>query len=285
LRVRAAFPVHLAGQCPDMAALQALAAGRGAVLVEDACHALGTLQRDGAGETVPVGACRWSAMAVFSFHAVKTVAAGEGGAVTTGDPALARRLALLRSHGMTRDPAAFTVAELAFDAAGAANPWYYEMAEPGWNYRLTDFQAALARSQLARLPRLVEERRALAARYDELLAATGRVAAPIARTAGCVPAWHLYPVLIEFERFGLSRAALMAALRDDGIGSQVHYIPVHRQPYYAARDPGLHLPGADAYYRQTLSLPLFVGMTPSDVGRVVGALVRRLLDGKTRAAS
>ncbi len=283
LTVKAAFPVHLAGQCADMAALHAAAAALGAVLVEDACHAIGTthLPPDG---PVPVGACRWSVMAAFSFHAVKTIAAGEGGAVTTNDPALARRLALLRSHGMTRDPEDFAARDLAFDADGRSNPWYYEMDEPGWNYRLTDLQAALGLSQLGRLDAAIQARRALVERYDELLAATGRVAQPIRRSPRCAPAWHLYPVLIDFARLGVTRGTVMRSLREAGIGSQVHYIPVHRQPYYARRNAAPRLPGAEAYYRRTLSLPLFVGMGSDDVARVVATLLPILLAHRDRAA-
>jgi UDP-4-amino-4,6-dideoxy-N-acetyl-beta-L-altrosamine transaminase len=283
LTPRAVFPVHLAGQCCDLAALARIAAARGAVLVEDACHAIGTRHVLPDGTTEPVGACRWSAMAVFSFHAVKTIAAGEGGGVTTNDPALAERVTRLRNHGMTRDPADFQNAELARAPDGSVNPWYYEMPEPGWNYRLTDIQAALGGSQLRRLGRLVAQRRALAERYETLFAEAGLPLRPIARVSRCLPAWHLFPVLIDFATAGTSRGDVMRALADAGVGSQVHYIPVHRQPYYAARNPGLSLPGADAYYHGTLSLPLFAGMSAADVDRVVGTLARILSYGEVRA--
>jgi dTDP-4-amino-4,6-dideoxygalactose transaminase len=283
LRVRAAFPVHLAGQCADLPAIRT--AAQGVAIVEDACHALGTTHLGAGPAPFPVGACRWSDMAVFSFHAVKTIAAGEGGAVTTNDRDLAERIALLRNHGMTRDPERFAMADLAFDAGGAVNPWYYEMTEPGWNYRLSDIHAALAGSQLARLDRLVAERGRIAARYESGLAAEGLPASPIGRVPGCAPAWHLFPVLIDFAALGLTRAGVMQALRAAGIGSQVHYIPVHRQPYYRARHPELDLPGADAYYRRTLSLPLFVGLSSGDVDRVVTALAAILQPGGVRLAS
>jgi UDP-4-amino-4,6-dideoxy-N-acetyl-beta-L-altrosamine transaminase len=285
LAVKAVMPVHLAGQCPDLAGLSQLARARGAALIEDACHAIGTYHACPDGSAAPVGACRLGDMAVFSFHPVKTIAAGEGGAVTTNDPVLARRMRALRSHGMTHDPAEFGNAELAFDRDGVANPWYYEMPEIGWNYRLSDIHAALALSQLGRLDRFVEHRRALAQRYDELLAPLGRVATPIRRSRGCLPAWHLYPVLIDFTAAGIDRAQLMAALRQAGIGTQVHYIPVHRQPYYRRRNPDLTLDGADRYYRRTLSLPLFAGMTLADVWRVVDELHGALRRPLTRAAS
>jgi UDP-4-amino-4,6-dideoxy-N-acetyl-beta-L-altrosamine transaminase len=285
LTVKAVFPVHLAGQCPDLAALSVIARTRGAALVEDACHAIGTYHGCPDGSAAPVGACRLSDLAVFSFHPVKTIACGEGGAVTTNDPALARRMARLRSHGMSREPDEFQNPDLGLDTDGAANPWYYEMAEIGWNYRLSDIHAALAASQLAKLDHFIEERRALAQRYDDMLAPLGRLAAPIRRSRGCLPAWHLYPVLVDFEALGVERAQLMAELKAAGVGTQVHYIPVHRQPYYRDRAPGLLLKGAEEYYRRTLSLPLFVGMMPADVRRVVGALHGALLRPSARAAS
>ncbi len=266
-RPRALAPVHFAGQCADMDQLGALAEAEGLAVVEDACHALGA--RSGA---VPVGACDRSAMAVFSFHPVKTVAAGEGGAVTTNDAKLAARLRLFRNHGMTRDPADFTDPQAGFAASGAANPWYYEMAEPGFNYRLTDIQSALALSQLARLDAFIARRRHLMDLYAERLAPLAPLARPLARAGWCDPAWHLCVARIDFAAAGVERAVVMAALRARGVGTQVHYIPVHRQPYWRKRHGDLALPGADAYYARTLSLPLFPAMADADVDRVVGAL-------------
>jgi UDP-4-amino-4,6-dideoxy-N-acetyl-beta-L-altrosamine transaminase len=272
LTVRAVFPVHLAGQCADMAGLSELAKRHDCAVVEDACHAIGAYHACGDGSAAAVGSCRLSDMAILSFHPVKTVAAGEGGAVTTNDPALARRLERLRSHGMTRDAQDFELADMAFDRAGNANPWYYEMPEIGWNYRLSDIHAALALSQLDRLDHFVEERRALARRYDDLIGALDDRIQPIRRSRFSMPAWHLYSVLVDFDGAGIERAQVMNRLRAQGIGTQVHYIPVHRQPYYARINPELVLAGTDSYYRRTLSLPLFVGMTQADVKRIVGCL-------------
>lgn len=270
-RVRAVAPVHLAGQTADMAALGPLARRHGWTVVEDGCHALGTVGPDG-----PVGACGQGGMTAFSFHPVKTVAAGEGGAVTTNDDALARRLRLYRNHGLERDPAHLTDESLFRAADGGVNPWVYEMAEPGFNYRLSELHAALVDSQLQRLAELVARRQELVERYDAALAALPSPAEarvrPLARVAGCRPGWHLYGVLIDFAAAGRDRAAVMAGLRRHGVGSQVHYIPVHRQPYYRGRYGDLVLPGADAYYARCLSLPLFPAMTDGDVGRVVAAL-------------
>lgn len=272
--VRAVIPVQLAGQTVAPEPLAALAAAHGLAVVEDACHALGSTVRAADGTAVPVGACRWSTMATFSFHPVKIIATGEGGAVATNDPVLAARLRRLRSHGMVRESEAFEDAKLAFDggADGAANPWYYEMPELGFNYRLSDLQCALGLSQLDRLDAFVAARRALAGRYDRLLAPLAPLLRPLGRVPGGDPAWHLYVVLIDFAALGRSRAALMTALRQRGIGTQVHYIPVHRQPYYRRRYGALALPGAESYYRRALSLPLFPGMTTADVYRVAATL-------------
>ncbi len=253
---KAVLPVHLAGQMADVEAIGALAPW---TVIEDACHALGTAWTDRAGRPRRVGDAN---LATFSFHPVKTVTTAEGGAVTTADAGLAARMRSLRSHGMTRPP-------------GAA-PWVYEMAEIGFNYRLPDLLCALGLSQLAKLDRFVARRRALAARYDRLLAGFGNRLRPLARRPACDPAWHLYVVLVDFAACGRDRAAVMAGLRERGIGSQVHYIPVADQPYYRARYGPQDLPGARAFYARCLSLPLFPAMAEGDPDRVVAALAEVL---------
>lgn len=256
-RLRAVLPVHLRGDAADLPGLGAVAREAGAVLVEDAPHALGTTMTFGSvSETV--GDCRHSAMATFSFHPVKTIATGEGGMVTTNDPALAERLRILRSHGMVR-PA-------------GADPWWYEMPEPGFNYRLPDILCALGLSQLNKLPRFAARRRALAAAYGQALAPLAPHVRPAARPAWSDPVLHLMTVLIDFEAAGRSRREVVEALKARGVGSQVHYIPVHRQPYYRNLYGELTLPGAEAWYDRCLSLPLYPGMQDSDVARVVDAL-------------
>jgi UDP-4-amino-4,6-dideoxy-N-acetyl-beta-L-altrosamine transaminase len=270
-RLAAVAPVHLTGAVGDLPAIRRLADAHGAAVVEDACHALGTTMTF---DDVPerAGDCRHSAMACFSFHPVKTIATGEGGMVATNDDGLAARLALFRSHGITREPAAFTDPALSLDAAGAANPWAYEMQDLGFNYRLPDVLCALGLSQLAKLERFAARRRALAARYRALLAPLAPLVRPAAVPRGCDPVLHLFVALIDFEAAGVGRAAAMRALAARGIGTQVHYIPVHRQPYYQRRYGVLDLPGAEAWYAQALSLPLFPGMADEDPERVVEAL-------------
>ena len=256
-KLRAVLPVHLRGDAADLPGLAALASGAGAVLVEDAPHALGTTMRFG-NMTERVGDVRHSAMATFSFHPVKTIATGEGGMVTTNDPGLAERLRVLRSHGMVRPE--------------GAEPWWYEMPEPGFNYRLPDILCALGLSQLAKLDRFAARRRALAAAYETALAPLAPIVRLAARPAWSDPVLHLMCVQIDFEAAGRSRREVVDALKARGVGSQVHYIPVHRQPYYRERYGEFSLPGAEAWYARCLSLPLYPGMADSDVDKVAGAL-------------
>lgn len=265
-KVKAVFPVHLAGQAPDMAALTATARANGLKIVEDACHSVGGAYRDRNGATTPIGGCAHSDMTVFSFHPVKTIAMGEGGLVSCTDDRLADTLKRLRNHGLERR------ARHLSDPAAAAQPWYYEIAELGFNYRASDIHCALGMSQLKKLDVFVAERGRLASLYDDALASLAPRVRPIARRESCVPAWHLYPVLIDFDGLDGGRARMMKDLKDRGIETQVHYIPVHTQPYYRALYGALDLPGANAYYARCLSLPLFVGLTGSDVERVCDAM-------------
>jgi UDP-4-amino-4,6-dideoxy-N-acetyl-beta-L-altrosamine transaminase len=272
----AVFNVHLNGQCGEIEEIAAIARAHGASLVDDSCHALGAAYVAKDGSVSNIGANRFADLSVFSFHPVKAIAMGEGGAVTANTPEMARRLVRARNHGMTREAAEFTNPDDAFAADGEANPWYYELVEPEFNWRANDIQCALGASQLKKLGRFIARRRAIAAAYDLLLRPLAPMVRPIARTRHCLPAWHLYVVQIDFKVAGLSRAELVRALAADGIGTQVHYIPVHRQPYYAERYGPLSLPGADAYYGRALSLPLFAAMTEQDAERVAGALMYHL---------
>jgi len=266
--VKAVFPVHYGGQSADMPGLKRVADKAGAIVIEDACHALGTVDVSG----VPIGSCPESSMAVFSFHPVKTCAMGEGGGITTNDPELAKKLRLYVNHGMTRDASEFANSALAFDASGTPNPWYYEMVAPSHNLRASDIHCALGSSQLKKLDRFVKARTALVSYYDRLLTDVGPAVMPIRRRPSQRTGWHLYPVLIDFGQTDKSRSSVMADLKAKGVGTQVHYIPVSRQPYYMERYGALHLPGAEAFYERELSLPLFPSMTEKDVERVVTAL-------------
>jgi len=260
-RVKAVLPVHLRGDVCDLPALKTLADAAGAVLVEDAPHALGSFGTfDGVAH--PVGDGAYSSFASFSFHPVKTLATGEGGMLTTNDAALAAKARLLRSHGMVR-PA-------------GADPWWYEMPELGFNYRIPDVLCALGLSQLAKLDRFVARRRALTALYAQLLPQRAPKARLATSPTHSDPALHLLTVLIDFEGLGLTRRAVVEALKAKGVGTQVHYIPVHRQPYYVNRQGLADLPGADAWYARCLTLPLYPAMADGDVERVVDALAEVL---------
>jgi len=275
-RADAVFAVHYAGQSCDMEAIARIARPRNMRIVEDAAHALGTAWVNADGALLPVGANVHSDLTTFSFHPVKTIAMGEGGAVTANDPELIARLKRARNHGVVRDASQFAHSDAAFDASGAANPWYYEVEAPSFNFRICDINCALGLSQLAKLDRFVTRRRAIVAAYDELLQPFAPLLQPLKRDPRSLTAWHIYPLQIDFTAAPLSRSQLMRRLSAEGIGTQVHYIPVHRQPYYAARYGVADLPGADAYYAATLSLPLYPAMGDDDVMRVVSALKRHL---------
>ncbi len=260
-RTRAVMAVHLGGAVADVAALAAITGPRGITLIEDAAHALGARGPAGA-----VGSCAGgSRMATFSFHPVKQITTGEGGAVTGNDPLLLRHLRLFREHGIQRSPELFWR-----DPDG---PWYYEQGALGHNLRLTDLQAALGTSQLAKLGRFIARRKALAERYDRLLEGVPGVKPVIGPAGRAGAAWHLYQVLIDYEGLGHSRGEVVLRLRERGIGTQVHYIPLPLQPYYWNRGAvSTACPGSLEFYRRTLSLPLFPAMADSDVDRVVEAL-------------
>lgn len=251
-------PVHLCGQSADMAAIGRLARAHGVRVIEDASHSIGATH-----EGRPVGDCRHSDICVFSFHPVKIITTAEGGLCTTQDAGLARAMELARSHGITRDPAEMTHAP--------DGPWYYQQVSLGYNYRMTEMQAALGLSQLGRLDAFVARRRELAARYDRML---GNL--PLQRPAPAADvdsAWHLYVVRVAAER----HLQVFNALRADGIGVNLHYIPVHTQPHYRAMGfaPG-QFPQAEAYYAEAISIPLYAGLTDADQDRV-GAALRRAL--------
>lgn len=260
------LPVHMGGLSADPAAIAAASADR--VVVEDGCHALGGREPDGA----MVGSCRHSAMTCFSFHPVKSITTGEGGAVTTNDRELARRLRMLRNHGLERDAALLSERDQGFDH-GEPNPWYYEQQILGFNYRITDLQAALGLSQLGRIDEFIARRRELARCYDgafaDLPALRPLQASADARARS---AHHLYIVDINYSAIGRSRRALMTELKQRGIGTQVHYIPLYRQPFHRRLGKPQDFPGAEHYYDGCLSLPLHAALTDADAERVVSAV-------------
>ncbi len=266
-RTRAILAMDYAGHPCDYARLGALAAARGIPLLADACHAFGAEISPG-GVRTPVGSGRLAAMSVFSFHPVKTMTTGEGGAVTTDDPDFAGRLRRFRDHGLARESGGWEHPE---EAGG----WYYEMQSLGGNHRITDFQCALGLSQLGKLDGFLARRRAIAERYARLLAGFPGLRLPAVRP-GARPAWHLYVVRIDG---GAQRRRLVFdRLRAAGIGVQVHYVPVHLHPYYrrllgTARGS---FPKAEAFYDACVSLPIFPGLTDEEQDRTADALRRAL---------
>lgn len=257
--VKAVAVVHLGGQPVALEEISALCKARGAYLVEDACHAIGSTYKASA-----IGDCTYSDVATFSFHPVKTIAMGEGGAVTTRNDAIAKQVKTLRHHAL----------EAPLDGADAAAPWLRHQNTLGYNYRACDIQCALGASQLRKLPHFKSIRAALYAQYSATLNALDVPIALNAITQECDPCWHLAAVKIDFQALGMTRHALVDCLKAQGIGTQVHYYPVNAQPYYTQLYGAPNTAGAQAYYDQTLSLPLHVGMSLAEVNMVCRALAQ-----------
>ncbi|KGE79131.1 UDP-4-amino-4,6-dideoxy-N-acetyl-beta-L-altrosamine transaminase [Halomonas salina] len=254
--------VHLCGQPCDMQAIHALGQRYGFRIIEDASHAIG-----GKYQREYIGSGRYSDITVFSFHPVKIITTAEGGMALTNDETLATRMNLLRSHGVTRDPELMT--------QEADGPWYYQQVELGFNYRMTELQAALGVTQLERLDDYVATRNRLAERYDALLAELP-VITPW-QHADSYSGRHLYVIRLDLEAIWTSHCQVFEALRERGIGVNLHYIPVHTQPYYRALGftPG-DFPEAERYYAEAISLPLYPTMTEAQQDEVVKALRQSL---------
>jgi UDP-4-amino-4,6-dideoxy-N-acetyl-beta-L-altrosamine transaminase len=252
------IPVHMAGQPCDMAEIARLARQYGVAVIEDASHAIGSSYR---GFTT--GSCEFSDITVFSFHPVKIITTAEGGMATTRSAELARRMRLLRSHGITREAAELQRAD--------EGPWYYEQLTLGFNYRMTDIQAALGLSQMAHLDEWIDQRHRLADRYDSALADLPLILPR--RHTDMRQALHLYIIQVDGNKTQISRRALFEALRAENIGVNVHYIPVHMHPYYQSL--GFHVgdfPLSEAYYARCISLPMYAGLSTADQDRVIDVL-------------
>ncbi len=271
--VRAVVPVAYAGQPCDMPSIAKFARSQGAVVIEDASHAVGSgFTSD--GKNWQVGSHPWADMTIFSFHPVKIMTTGEGGMLVTNNPQWAQEARLLRSHGMERQR---------FRGLGEGNPslrergpWYYEMQSLGYNYRITDIQCALGLSQLKSLPPFITRRREIVDRYNEEFAAIPWLIRPSVREPACRDSvsWHLYTIKIDFRQIGKTRTQVMAELKRRGVGTQVLYIPVYLQPWY--RENYGYMPGkcpeAESFYARSLSLPLYPAMEDKDVLKVVEAV-------------
>ncbi|MCP5052127.1 MAG: UDP-4-amino-4,6-dideoxy-N-acetyl-beta-L-altrosamine transaminase, partial [bacterium] len=262
------IPVHFAGQPCDMAEIVKLGknpvTGNPVHIIEDASHAIGSHYDN----SKSVGSCYYSDMTTFSFHPVKTIATGEGGAITTNSKTLYDRLMLLRNHGITKDPEKLQNNDPEF-----TGPWYYEMQELGFNYRLTDIQAALGTSQLNKSNEFARRRREIVNTYNDAFRDIPWLTTPYERT-GVYSAFHLYVLKIDFKGIGKTRTDVMMELKEKGVGTQVHYIPVHLQPYYREHygfKPG-DFPNTEDYYRQCLTIPLYPKMTDDDIKHVIEAV-------------
>jgi len=275
-KVKAIIPVHFAGLPCDMPRIRAIADECGAAVIEDACHALGATYEDGSR----VGNCRFSDMTVFSFHPVKGVTAGEGGMITTNDESVYRRLLKLRSHGIckgsselpgsiTDDP--WMKPERALDG-DELNPWYYEVQELGFNYRITDIQCALGISQMKKISSFLQRRKEIAQAYDEAFQSFDGVHRTQLQGRE-LSSHHLYVLRIDFERLGISRHQFMKQLASRGVGSQVHYIPVPMHPYYEKLGFRLQdYPETEKYYNEALTLPVYYDLSIADQELVIESM-------------
>ncbi|HEX3008109.1 MAG TPA: UDP-4-amino-4,6-dideoxy-N-acetyl-beta-L-altrosamine transaminase, partial [Bacteroidales bacterium] len=261
-KTKVIIPVDFAGQAADMKKIKDIADHYGLKIIEDAAHAIGSTYPEG----IPVGSCTYSDMTVFSFHPVKTITTGEGGAITTNDHDLFTKLRLLRSHGITRESNQMTE---------NPGPWYYEMQDLGFNYRLTDIQAALGISQLNKLSFFKRRRREIVNKYNTHFSSVLNLKIPF-EAPGHDSCFHLYVLQMEFEKINRTRKDVMYELRELGIGTQVHYIPITHQPYYMTTfgtKKGTFV-AAEHYYERTISLPLHPGLTDGQVDRVIQNITR-----------
>jgi UDP-4-amino-4,6-dideoxy-N-acetyl-beta-L-altrosamine transaminase len=271
--IRAILPVHFAGLACDMKRIHGIATRNGLRIIEDAAHALGGSYESGE----KVGSCKYSDMTVLSFHPVKSITTGEGGIITTNDYNLYKSLLRLRSHGINKLDDEFQNPILS-RSANLVNPWYYEMIELGFNYRITEIQAVLGTSQLKRLDKFIAKRMKLVKRYRVFFESFKNLR--VAQSGNFVnSANHIFPVRIDFATLGISRADLMVSLRKKQIGTQVHYIPIPLHPFYQSLGYELmEIPEAISYYEEALTLPLFPGLKSSEQKKVVSELSKLLPD-------
>jgi perosamine synthetase len=262
------IPVHFGGLPCDMEAIKAVCDQSNAAIIEDAAHALGSVYKNGR----MVGSCCYSLMTVFSLHPVKSIAAGEGGVITTNDESIYRRLLRLRSHGINKGDDQFICLDESMSSSGP-NSWYYEMQELGFHYRITDIQCALAISQLNKLTTFVSRRKEIATRYFEAFADSDILAPAQPRDILTCSALHLFVLRVNFQKLRIDKALLMRLLRDMKIITQVHYLPVPMHPVYRETSTDSHeYHNSLNYYRECLSIPIYYSLTPNEQEYVIATI-------------
>ena len=260
-------PVHYAGLACKMNEIKKIADNNNLIVIEDAAHALGAKYEDG----TMVGNCKYSLMTGFSFHPVKSIAAGEGGMITTNDEEIYKRLLRLRSHGINKGDDTYKNKKLAY-TKGLNNPWYYEMQELGYNFRITDIQCALGESQLKKLDKFITRRLEIVKKYDQAFKNFKNLT-PIQNETRNQSSHHIYPIRINFKKANISRAELMIKLSDENILTQVHYMPVPMHPYYQAMKYNIdNYQNSLDYYNETLSLPLYYTLSEKEQDKVINLL-------------
>lgn len=271
--VKAIAVVHLSGRPCEIISIREYANSIGARLIEDACHAPAAQYMNNSGEQFFVGSCAHSEAATLSFHAIKHVTSGEGGVLLTNCDEIAKQARLFRSHGVSRNVSDMENAE------DADAPWYYEMRQLGYNYRLSEINCALCLTQVSRLIVNIKRRQKIAELYHSYLGGFDTIQLPdIEFPNGTSHAWHLFAPAFDFDQIGKSRKQVMAELASRGIGTQVHYIPLYRQPYYSEDFSTGKFDGAETYYKLTLSIPMYYGLSDDDVEEISGC-IRSVIDG------
>ena len=272
-KVNLVIVVHMAGHSADMKRIFRLKRKYNFKLIEDSCHALG-----GSYENYKVGSCKFSDISTFSFHPVKPITTGEGGMITTNNKKIYERLLLFRTHGIHKNPKKFINKKLGFEKKNQANRWYYEMTNLGYNYRITDIQAALGSSQLQRINAITSKRNKIAEFYNkEFKNYNGIVTPPKQRNI--IHAYHLYTLLIDFKKFKISKNYFMTRLAQEGVGSQVLYIPVFLQPYYKKKYNYniKNFPNSMSYYNKAVSIPIFDDITKKELNHV-SQVIKKILN-------
>ena len=272
--INTVIPVHYSGQCVDMKNINEIAGKNNISIIEDACHAIGAKHEIKLDSSSPVGSCSLSDITVFSLHPTKNITMGEGGIITTNNIYLRDKLINLRNHGINKLPENFLNSNLAYDSNKKLNPWYYEIKELGLNYRASDINCALGYAQLKKLNKFLNRRQELVRYYDANIKPLSPIVVSTKRNNNCFSACHIYVVLIDFCKLSIDRSELMRELDKMGIGTQVHYIPVYKHPYYKDRYGEINLPGAEKFYERCLTLPLFPSMDEEDVVNVVNKLTK-----------